>query len=72
MSNFLDDCRAYIVRIYEKKSGRYYRFSVVAESKPAAIEMVEEFAEKYIGNTCVVKKATKLPNKPQVLDYSED
>ena len=72
MSNFLDTCRAYAVRIYESKSGRYYRFSVLAESKPAAIEMVEEYAEKWIGSTCKIKKVTKLPNKPQVLDYGED
>ena len=47
MSNYLENCRAYIVRIYEKKSGRYYRFSVIAENKPDAINMVEEFADKY-------------------------
>lgn len=72
MSNFLENVRAYAVRVYEKKSGRYYRFIVLAETKPVAVGMVEEFCEKGIGSTCVVKKATKLPNKPQVLDYSED
>lgn len=72
MSNFLTNCRAYAVRIYEKKSCRYYRFLVLAETKPLAIDMVKEYAEKWVGSTCVIKKATKLPNKPQVLDYDED
>lgn len=72
MSNFLENVRAYAVRLYEKKSGRYWRFLVLAETKPTAIQMVKEYALRGIGNTCVVKKATKLPNKPQVLDFSED
>lgn len=72
MSNFLENCRAYAVRVYEKKSGRYYRFLVLAETKPKAVSMVEEFCEKWVGSTCVVKQTNKLPNKPQVLDYSED
>jgi hypothetical protein len=72
MSNYLDYCRAYSVRVYEKKSGRYYMFSVVAESKSDAISLVEDYAAKTIGSTCIIKKATKLPNKPQVLDYRED
>jgi hypothetical protein len=72
MSNFIENCRAYIVRVYEKKSGRYYKFFVLAETKPLAIDMVEKFCEEGIGSTCVVKKAIKLPNKPQILDYIED
>jgi hypothetical protein len=72
MSNFLDNCRAYAIRIYESKSGRYYRFSVVAETKQDAIALVKEYAAEAIGSTCKVKKVNKLPNKPQVLDYSED
>lgn len=69
MSNFLEYCRAYSVRFYEKKSGYYYTFSVVAESKPKAIALAREYAECTIGNTCVLKKAIKLPNKPQVIDF---
>lgn len=72
MSNYLENCRAYSVRIYESKSGRYYRFLVLAETKPEAIKMVDEYAKEAIGTTCKVKKATKLPNKKQVLDFSED
>lgn len=66
------DCRAYVIRIYEKKSGRYYRFSVLAESKPVAVRMVEDYCKEAIGFSCKIKKITKLPNKPQVIDYSED
>lgn len=69
MSNFLDNCRAYSVRFYEKKSGYYYTFVVVSESKPEAVRLATEYAEGAIGNTCVFKKATKFSNKPQVLDF---
>lgn len=72
MSNFLKNCRAYVVRMYESKSGRYWRFIVLSETRPDAVRMVEEYAEGAIGNTCKVKNVWKLPNKHQVLDYSED
>ena len=72
MSNYIEYCRAYSVRVYEKKSGRHYVFSVVAKSKTDAIEMVNDFCKQNIGRNCSVKKATRFPNKPQVLDFRED
>lgn len=69
MSNFLENCRVYLARVYEKKSGYYYTFSVVAESKPEATRLVQEYAAGAIGNTCKIKKITKLPNKAQVVDF---
>ena len=58
MSNFLENCRVYLVRIRESKSGRYYSFSVVAESRPDAIELVEKYALESIGKTYKIKKIT--------------
>lgn len=69
MSNFIENCRAYSVRFYESKSGYYYTFVVLAETRPLAVKMAKEYAEGVIGNTCKLKKVKKLPNKPQVLDF---
>lgn len=72
MSNYLEKCRAYIVKVHDKKSGRHYLFSVVAESKPAAQKLVEDYAGDAISCMCKVKRITKLPNKPQVISYESD
>lgn len=71
MSNSLEGYRLYQIKIYEKKSGRYYLFSVCAETKAKAIKLVENEAYNWIGYTCIVKKCSKLPNKSQIIDYNE-
>lgn len=72
MSNYLEYCRAYIVKVHDKKSGRNYLFSVVAKSRPDAKKLVEDYAADAISSMCRIKKITKLPNKPQVISYESD
>jgi hypothetical protein len=59
----------YFITLKEKKSGWTHEFTVIASSKKEALKEAENYALKWIGSTCKMKKVSckSIKNKTILL-----